>query len=124
MKVILDTNFLIYCAKQKIDYAEEIGNLLNRSYELVVPFQVLNELRKLKLKAKKGKDKEAAALALQILELKKIVNVKISGKTADEAIFNLANQDRDVVCTADEEMRGKLRRVILIRGKRLVLIKY
>lgn len=47
MKIILDTNFLIYCAKNKFDYVEEIGNLINEGFELVVPMQVVNELEKL-----------------------------------------------------------------------------
>ena len=43
MKVILDTNFLIYCAKEKRDYFEAIQNMLNENYELVVPEQVIRE---------------------------------------------------------------------------------
>ena len=37
MKIILDTNFLIYCAKNKLDYIEKITDLLKEDYELVVP---------------------------------------------------------------------------------------
>ena len=33
MKIILDTNFLIYCAKEKLDYVEAIGDLINESSE-------------------------------------------------------------------------------------------
>ena len=53
MKVILDTNFLIYCAKEKLDYIEKINNLLNEGFNLVVPEQVIGELKRLKIKAKK-----------------------------------------------------------------------
>ena len=45
MKIILDTNFLIYCAKEKLDYVEAIHDLLNEDYELVVPEQVIDELK-------------------------------------------------------------------------------
>jgi len=44
MKIILDTNFLIYCSKEKLDYVEEIGKFINENYELVVPVQVVEEL--------------------------------------------------------------------------------
>ena len=71
MKVILDTNFLIYCAKEKLDYIEEINNILNEGFDLVVPEQVIGELKRLKIKAKKGKDKDACDLALKILDKKK-----------------------------------------------------
>ena len=75
MQIILDTNFLIYCAKEKFDYIEELSNILNENYELVVPEQVVEEMKKLKgdkMKKVSRKDKMAADLALQILEKNKI----------------------------------------------------
>ena len=93
MKIILDTNFLIYCAKNKLDYVEEIDNLLNEGCELVVPMQVVRELTKLKddkLKKVSGKDKAAASLALQLLDVNKVKKVKVDGKSTDGAIINLA----------------------------------
>lgn len=128
MKIILDTNFVIYCAKNKLDYKKEILNLLNEGFELVVPEQVIEELKKLKndkLKKVSGKDKDAANLALQLLDFNKVHKVKTKGKTVDEAIINLANEDKkNIVCTLDREMRNILGRVILInRFKRLMLTK-
>lgn len=128
MKVILDTNFLIYCAKEKLDYIEALKDLLNENYELVVPEQVIKELKKLKgdkLKKVSGKDKTGADLALQLLKVNKIKKIKPIGKNVDEAIVNLAKKDKkNIVCTLDREMRHTLGRVILInRGKKLMLTK-
>lgn len=128
MKVILDTNFLIYCAKNKLDYVEAIDNLLNDKFELVVPLQVVSELEKLrddKFKKVSGKDKQAADLALQLLEANQIIKVKISGKTVDEAIINFSRENKkNIVCTLDREMRKILGRIILVnRGKKLMLTK-
>jgi len=125
MKVILDTNFLIYCAKEKLDYVEKIQNLLNESYDLVVPVQVVEELNRLKVKAKKGKDKFASDLALQLLESNKIEKININGKNVDEGIINLAKKNsKNIVATLDKEMRGILGRVMLIsRGKKLILTR-
>lgn len=128
MKVILDTNFLIYCAKEKLDYIEAIKDLLNENYELVVPEQVIKELKSLKedkLKKVSGKDKAGADLALQLLEVNKIKKIKPIGKNVDEAIINLAKENsKNIVCTLDREMRQTLGRVILInRGKKLMLTK-
>ncbi len=128
MKIILDTNFLIYCAKEKLDYKEELSNLLNEDYELVVPKQVINELEKLrddKLKKVSGKDKQAASLALQILERNKVKKVNNDGKNVDQAIINLAKEDKkNIVCTLDRVMRKILGRVILInKQKRLMLTR-
>jgi len=125
MKVILDTNFLIYCAKEKLDYNEEIGNLINEGLELVVPDQVIGELERLKVKAKKGKDKDACDLALKLLKNNKVKVVKPVGKTVDNAMINLAREDpKNIVCTLDREMRHELGRVILVsRGKKLILTR-
>jgi rRNA-processing protein FCF1 len=125
MKVILDTNFLIYCAKEKMDYVEEIDKMINENYEIVVPLQVIEELERLKVKAKKGKDKDASDLALKILKNNKIKIVDILGKNVDRAIINLAEENnKNIVCTLDREMRHLLERVILInKGRKLMLTK-
>ena len=128
MKIILDTNFLIYCAANKLDYVEQISQMINEDYELVVPKQVVTELSKLrddKLKKVSGKDKDAADLALQLLDFNKIKRVNTKGRTVDEAIVNLSLEDpKNVVCTLDRGMRFTLGRVILInRFRRLMLTK-
>jgi rRNA-processing protein FCF1 len=128
MKVILDTNFLIYCARNKLDYVEELENLLNENIELVVPLQVVRELELLSKDSKKkvsGKDKDASNLALQLLEANNVKKVKIKGKSVDEGIINLSKEDiKNIVCTLDKEMRNILGRVILIsRGKKLILTR-
>ena len=128
MEVILDTNFLIYCAKNKLDYVEEISSLLNENYELVVPLQVIRELELLKSdKTKKvsGKDKASIDLALQLLDTNNVKKVKIKGNTVDEGIINLSKENsKNIVCTLDREMRHILGRVILVsRGKKLILTR-
>ena len=125
MKIILDTNFLIYCAKEKLDYNEEIQDLINDKYELVVPEQVVEELKRLAKKTKKWSDKEASNLALQLLEKNKIKIVDIKAKKVDDVIINLAKENsKNIVCTLDKEMRKKLPRVILLnRNKKLILTR-
>jgi len=128
MKIILDTNFLIYCAKEKFDYVEKIGNLINEGYELVVPMQVVVELEKLrddKFKKVSGKDKRASDLALQLLDKNNVKRVEVQGKIVDDGIISLSKKDKkNIVCTLDREMRHKLPRVILINsGKRLILTR-
>ena len=128
MQIIFDTNFLIYCAREKMDYVEEIRNILNENYKLVVPVQVVKELEKLrndKFKRVSGKDKRAADLALQLLDLNKVKKINIKGKTVDEGIINLSREeDKNIVCTLDSEMRKILGRVILVnKGKRLMITK-
>jgi rRNA-processing protein FCF1 len=128
IKVILDTNFLIYCAKHKLDYVEEIDELLSEGHEIVVPLQVVFELEKLrddKLKKVSGADKQAAGLAMQIIEFNKIKKIDIPGSTVDNALIKLAGENKkNIVATLDRGMRIELPRVILInRFKKLMLAR-
>ena len=128
MKIILDTNFLIYCSKNRLDYVEELEGLINEDYDLVVPLQVIRELELLRDDKKKkvsGKDKASIDLALQLLDANNVKRVKVKGKTVDEGIINLSKEDKkNITCTLDREMRHILGRVILIsRGKKLILTR-
>jgi rRNA-processing protein FCF1 len=128
MKVILDTNFLIYCIHERIDYVEELAKLLNENYEIVVPLQVVNELEKLKndkFKKVSGKDKIACDLALQLLKHNNVKEVEVQGDSVDEGIINLAKMNKkNVICTLDRGMRKQLSRVILLnKNKELILAK-
>jgi len=128
MKIILDTNFLIYMAKEKIDYKEKISNLINEDYELVVPEQVVNELKKLKedkWKKVSGKDKKSCDLALQLLKHNNVKIIKTKGDSVDKGIINLSKEDKkNIVATLDKEMRHILKRVILLnKNKQLILTK-
>jgi len=125
MKVILDTNFLIYSAKQKIDYVEGIEKIV-LDPELLILSSVLQELERLKDRGKNLKGKDCCALALDILKhyinKKRICVLETKGKDADSVIVNLVSKNKDfVVATADRELKNKLKgkaRILNIRGKR------
>ena len=120
MKIILDTNFLIYCAKQKIDYAEEIRILIPGKYELVVLSQVIKELKDLEAKAKKYSDREAASLALRLLKLNKVKTTRGKGKLADDAIVKESRGN--IIATVDLALARRVEKSIVIKArKRLVL---
>ena len=127
MKVILDTNFLVYCAEKKIDYFELIDDL-PANKEIVVIRSVLNELKDLKQNAKKAKDKAAASLALQIVDR----NIKGNNLEvleiedyADDVIKRIANRE-DIVATMDRQLKSKLKgkaRILSIRSaKKLEIV--
>lgn len=120
IKVILDTNFLIYCSENKLDYVTEIMTLMNEGYELVVPAQVIEELNELHKKAVKFSDRTASWLAVQIVEKNKDKIRIIDGraKSGDEAILNLVRMG-DVVATLDLELRKKVKAL----GKRIIVIQ-
>jgi len=117
IKVILDTNFLVYCAENKVDYAAGIMEIMTEGYELIVPRQVVQELNDIASDSKKLSDRSAAFLALKLLEHNKIKIADVQGRIADEAILNLVRIG-SIVATLDLELRKKLKntRVIVIKG--------
>ena len=118
MKIMLDANFLVYCAKQKIDYTSEMPV----SGEIVVLSSVVEELEKLKEGKEKASDKRDAEIALQILKKnikeKKVKKIETSERGGDEAIL-LEVEKGDVVATMDKELKKELKdkaRILSIKG--------
>jgi rRNA-processing protein FCF1 len=115
-KVILDTNFLIYCSKQKIDYVSEIERIMAEGYKIIVPDLVVSELKELSENSKKYSDKEAAKLALKLLDLNKIEVIELKGKYADEAIRKISKGN--IVATVDRGLKNSVFRAIVIKDKK------
>ncbi len=113
-KVILDTNFLIYCCKFKIDFLEELKRILDFDFEVYTLNIVLLELEKLK---------ENLALSLVKEKGLKIMNVAID-KNVDDSLIKLSKLGF-IVGTQDKELKEKLNKpIIIIRQKKyLELIK-
>jgi rRNA-processing protein FCF1 len=119
MKILLDTNFLLYCAKHRIGY--------EASGELFVLRAVIGELKNLKKTAKKEEDRKSASLALEIIEKGiregEIEEIEETGK-ADDLIVVHANEF-GAVATMDRELKEKLKgktRIMTIRGKKKIEI--
>jgi rRNA-processing protein FCF1 len=108
---ILDTNFIIGCVKQKIDFFDELESM---GLEAVVPEQVIAELERL------SKKSEDARLAYKILENGFYTKKKLTKKFADNAILEYARSNKSaIVATLDRELRKKLKnKILVIRGKK------
>lgn len=128
MKIFLDTNFLVYCAKQKIDYLREIENLAIEKREIIVLSSVIKELCLLSEKAKKKKDKDAALLAVKILEAQKKKNeIKIleTKENPDDALAGFSEKEKIAVATLDAGLKERIRNkaeILTIRQKRHIEI--
>jgi len=121
MEIILDTNFIITCIKQKIPFIEEIMNLIPDA-EIVVPEQVIMELEKAeKNKELKIIDRNAANLGLQLT--KNLRKIKLNKKYVDKGILEYVKDNPDAyVATLDKELKNQIRNTISIRGKRKLAI--
>ena len=111
LTVILDTNFLIYCAKYKIDYEAEIDRLFNEKYDVIITDQILDEFEELS-ENRLGKEKAVIELAKSIVDVK-IKNNKIKLKEvladdADYSIIKIASQAKKaIIATLDKELENE-----------------
>lgn len=123
IQVILDTNFLIYCAENKIDFKERISEIVDEGYELVVPNLVVIELKRLAETAVKLRDREAVGLALKMLEKSGAKIAQVESRNADSAIIKLAKGN--IVATLDFELRKKLKgsRVLVVEGNKKIAFR-
>ncbi len=124
MEIVLDTNFLMYCAKQRIDLIAELGRVLDIKFRMIVPSLVLGELQKLAIaKRTKRADREAALLALQIVErLRERGNILVQhteAENADGAIL-LYDKSDTAVATLDKALRQRLKnaKIVLVRQRK------
>ncbi len=126
--VILDTNFVIYCIKQKIYFKEEIENLLLGA-KILIPLQVKKELQKIiegKTLANYA-DKQKAKVSLDIVS--RFEEINLVGKYTDQGIIKYCKKEKDknevYVATLDTQLALKLKslaRIIKIKGLKSLFI--
>ncbi|MGB9675038.1 MAG: PIN domain-containing protein [Candidatus Nanoarchaeia archaeon] len=99
MRIIFDTNAIIYAVKSKFDLFEEF-----KFWKIIIPKCVLKELELLSKKAEKLSDKKAAILALAVLSKKSFEKPELKGPT-DQAILSYAKKIDAAILTNDVELK-------------------
>lgn len=116
-KAILDTSFILTCVKQKIDFLDEIKFM---GIKVLIPEEVLDEVRKIMKSGKKLHFRENAKLALKILNKNGFKKIKLGTAHVDKGLVNFAEKNKDViVATLDRELKKKIKKPkLVIRGKK------
>lgn len=124
MRVLLDTNFLLTCAKQKVDFASLISEQIDEKLEWIIPEEVIEELTELSdRKGMKGKDKEAAKLALMLAERMGYESVRLNNKNVDVGIADFIRGKLIALATLDKGLKKRVdNTLIVISDKRQVQI--
>jgi len=119
MKILLDTNFILSCVKQKIDFLEELFFL---GYGILIPKQVFLELDNISKSKQKHYFRNNAALALKILKNAEgsFDDVNLKDNNVDRGIEKFAKFNKGVIiATLDEELKKKIpNKKLVIRGKK------
>lgn len=117
MKIILDTNFLVACMKNKLDFVSRADELFSEPINFVVPEEVVEELKKLsKDKKEKQEDKSAADLALKFIDEMDLDPVSLGikpGQSVDDAIISHASQNKAIIATLDKGLKSRFTGKIL-----------
>ena len=116
--VILDTNFVITCVKQKIDFFEEIKLM---GLNILISEQVIEELEKLGYE----ENLHDARTALKILESHNYELLALERGGADKGIINYAKSHRDViVATLDKDLKSSVpnQKLVIMGKKKLEIV--
>jgi len=117
MQIVLDTNFLLACAKQKIDFVSVANEKIGEEIKWIVPNEVVSELKELSSRAGlKGKDKDSAKLAISLLDIAKPDYISVKNKHVDEGIAQFIKGKDIVLATLDKKLKSRIgNRILVVR---------
>jgi rRNA-processing protein FCF1 len=108
MQIVIDTNSLIYAAKEKIDVITELKKM--GFTKIIIPNEVLKELEFIQTdKKQKGADKNSAKLALQIIKFSKVDTIYLGKGHPDDKILEFAVSKNFSVLTNDKILKKRLK---------------
>ena len=120
-KVILDTNFILTCIGNKVDFYEEF---LHKGHSVLIPKEVVSEIKKLRDGTKKLKFREEADLALKLIASGDHEEVSIGGRYVDAGLRKyLGDHPKVILATADKELKKSVanRKFVIRNRKKLEL---
>jgi hypothetical protein len=119
MKIVMDTNFLVYTVSYGI-----LNQIEKPDITLIVPSKVVDELERLSEREKKARDRDAAKFALFIIYKTGIKIVKSESRNADEAVMETAKKEDAYLATLDDELARNARargiKIVGIRQKKYI----
>ena len=121
-KVILDTNFILTCVKQKIDFFEYLEI---QGFRILIPKEVIGEIENIAKSNKKLRFKGDAKLALKLLKKNKFNKIFIDSKNVDIGIIDFAKDDSEIIIgTLDARIKKKAKnqKLVIREKKRLEII--
>lgn len=97
MKILFDTNSIIYCLEKKVDL---INYFQERNYDILLFDIILNELKKV--------DSKKHKLFLDIINNKNIKIIKTQDGHPDEILTNYAKKNNCAILTNDKILKKNL----------------
>jgi rRNA-processing protein FCF1 len=106
--VIVDTNMLITCIKNKVNIFEILEQ---KGLKITIPDQVIQELENIHESKKPIKQRTYAHLTLQILEKRTFSTIDLKTTNVDKGILDFAKANPKItVATLDRNLRERLKK--------------
>ena len=122
--VILDTNAVLMLFDFSVQLEQELLSLVGKC-DIVVPSSVVVELQILARRGGGGVQQAKAKAAFEFV--KRYAVVDSEGKSADDAVFDVAKQLHGVVVTNDRLLRERLKKdgvpVVFLRSKKKLVLE-
>ena len=119
MEVLLDSSFILSCAKRKIDF---LSRLEEEGFKVVIPREVLQELKDAKLGLKQN-EKIALNAIFDLIEKRKIKKVGIGSGKIDEEMIRRGKEGVYIASLDKEIKRNVANRVVISDASNDILIE-
>lgn len=115
MKVLLDSCFIISCVKRRIDFVQELKEM---GFVVVVPREVLQELKDLKDKKRTSRETRTVIdVALELIEMNKVSKTSIGKGKVDEELIK-KGKEGIFIATLDKGIKDNVpNKVFIISSK-------
>lgn len=116
MEVLLDTSFIISCMLARIDFISELEAF---GFKIVVPREVIQELKDLRFRKGQSHEERASInAALEMIEKRKLKKVGFGEKKVDEMLIQ-KGKEGIYIATLDREIKRKVpNRVVILTAKK------
>ncbi len=115
--VLLDTSFILMAIRENIDFIEDITFM---GLTILIPKQVIEELKAIAKSKQKLKFRDEAALALRIVDIPSLSKVVLKDKNVDNGIAIFAKENPDaMIATMDKELKSRIKnQKLVVRAKK------
>ncbi len=120
MEVILDSSFIMSCIRARIDF---LTQLEEQGFKIVVPREVLQEIKDLKSSAASQDDRIAANVALELIEKNKLKKISFGKGKVDDYLIKKGLEGA-YIATLDKEIKRNVpNKVVIFKSKSKVGIE-
>lgn len=111
MEVLLDANFIISCILKRIDFIEQLKEI---GFKIVVPREVMQELKDLKFNnTTSHEERTAIRVALEMLQNKKIKKTTVGKGRVDDLLIK-KGKEGVYIATLDNVIKRNIPNKIII----------